>query len=65
VTQSAGSLARIAGPVFAGSLYHETHPHWAYVACAAMAFLTFGVVLAKLIPSLRKHTNASAGSAHA
>lgn len=39
VAQSAGSLARIAGPLFAGGLFHF-HPAWPYVACAAIALLT-------------------------
>lgn len=39
VAQSAGSLARILGPVFAGGLFHF-HPSWAYLACAGLALLT-------------------------
>ncbi len=39
VAQSAGSLARIAGPMFAGGLFH-LHPTWPYVACGAIALLT-------------------------
>ena len=37
--QSAGSLARIAGPVFAGALF-EFHPSWPYLACGALSLLT-------------------------
>jgi MFS family permease len=39
LAQSAGSLARIAGPMFAGGLFHW-HPAWPYVACAAIAAAT-------------------------
>jgi DHA1 family tetracycline resistance protein-like MFS transporter len=59
VTHSAGSLARIAGPVFAGSLFSELHPHWPYVACAAMALFTFGVIVVKLLPAMRAHAAAN------
>ncbi len=44
VAQSAGSLARIFGPMFAGGLFH-LHPTWPYVACAVIALLT-GIVAA-------------------
>jgi MFS family permease len=39
VAQSAGSLARIVGPVFAGGLF-QFHPSWPYLACAAIALVT-------------------------
>jgi MFS family permease len=39
VAQSAGSLARIVGPLFAGSLFH-LHPTWPYVACGIIALIT-------------------------
>jgi len=39
VAQSAGSLARILGPMFAGGLFH-LHPTWPYMACAAIALVT-------------------------
>lgn len=39
VAQSAGSLARIAGPVFATSLF-GIHPAIPYLVCAALAFVT-------------------------
>jgi MFS family permease len=42
VAQSAGSLARILGPIFAGGLFH-LHPTWPYVACAGIA-LVAGVI---------------------
>lgn len=47
VAQSAGSLARIFGPLFAGGLFH-IHPTWPYVACAAIALVT-GLVAAALL----------------
>lgn len=46
--QSAGSLARIAGPIFAGSLY-ELHPAALYVTCGALALITAGIAWAKLV----------------
>jgi MFS family permease len=45
--QSAGSLARIAGPIFAGSLY-ELHPTALYLTCGTLALLTAGLAWAKL-----------------
>jgi len=39
VAQSAGSLARILGPLFAGGLF-QVHPSWPYLACAALSLLT-------------------------
>ncbi len=39
VAQSAGSLARILGPLFAGFLF-DRHPSWPYLTCAAVAFVT-------------------------
>ena len=50
VAQSAGSLARIFGPLFAGGLFH-LHPSWPYVACAAIALLTGLVAAMKLMKS--------------
>ncbi len=46
--QSAGSLARIAGPLFAGLLF-ELHPAALYVTCGALALLTAGLAGAKLM----------------
>lgn len=57
VAQAVGSLARIAGPVFAGILFMR-HPAWPYLACSAMALFTCAVVLVKLLPSLRAHAAA-------
>ena len=42
VAQSAGSFARIVGPMFAGGLFH-LHPTWPYLACAVIALVT-GIV---------------------
>ena len=39
VAQSAGSLARIIGPIFAGTLFAK-YPPLPYLICAALAFLT-------------------------
>lgn len=39
VAQSAGSLARILGPIFAASLFHA-HPALPYVVCGALSFVT-------------------------
>lgn len=50
VAQSAGSLARILGPIFAGGLFH-IHPTWPYVACAAIALLTGLVAATRLLKS--------------
>jgi len=58
VAQAVGSLARIAGPLFAG-IFFMMHPAWPYVACAAMALFTCGVVVVKLMPSLRAHAVAN------
>jgi len=42
IAQGAGSLARIAGPMFAGAFFHA-HPTLPYFVCAAIAFAT-GVI---------------------
>jgi MFS transporter, DHA1 family, tetracycline resistance protein len=47
IAQSAGSLARIIGPMFAGAFF-EAHPALPYVTCAAIAFLTGIVAWRKL-----------------
>ena len=47
VAQSFGSLARIAGPIFAGSLFH-LHPSWPYLACAGVSLLAGLLAWAKL-----------------
>jgi MFS family permease len=41
VAQSAGSLARILGPIFASLLYHF-HPSAVYLSCSLIALLTAG-----------------------
>jgi MFS family permease len=48
VAQSAGSLARIFGPMFAGGLFH-LHPTWPYLACAALAVATGGLAWVRLV----------------
>jgi len=48
--QSAGSLARIAGPIFAGSLY-ELHPAALYVTCGSLALITALIAWWKLMAS--------------
>ena len=47
ITQSAGSLARIVGPMFAG-LFFEAHPNLPYFTCAGIALLTGLVAWQKL-----------------
>ena len=39
VVQSAGSLARILGPLFAGAFFDQ-HPAWPYLTCALLALAT-------------------------
>jgi hypothetical protein len=48
VAQSAGSLARIFGPMFAGGLFH-VHPTWPYLACAGLALITGALAWVKLM----------------
>lgn len=50
VAQSAGSLARITGPIFASTLFYQ-HPAWPYVTAGAMALVTAAVVLAWIVPA--------------
>jgi multidrug resistance protein len=50
VAQSAGSLARIFGPIFAGGLF-ELNPSWPYVACAILALVTGVLAWVRLIKS--------------
>ncbi|MFO1486861.1 MAG: MFS transporter [Verrucomicrobiota bacterium] len=47
VAQSAGSLARIAGPIFAGMVF-QTHPSLPYFVCAAISVLTGLIAWQKL-----------------
>jgi serine/threonine protein kinase len=48
VAQSAGSLARIFGPMFAGGLFH-LHPTWPYLACGAIALFTGVLAWVRLV----------------
>jgi len=50
VAQSAGSLARILGPIFAGSLFQH-HAAWPYVACSVIALITGIFAAMKLMKS--------------
>ena len=50
VAQSAGSLARIFGPLFAGGLFH-LHPTWPYLACGAIALVTGVLAWVQLVKS--------------
>lgn len=50
VAQSAGSLARIAGPIFAGTLFH-LRPTWPYVACGVIALFTAFIAWQRLCRS--------------
>lgn len=52
VAQSAGSLARIVGPLFASFLFFQ-NPTWPYLACSALCLLTAGLVIFALLPRLR------------
>jgi MFS family permease len=52
VAQSAGSLARIAGPLFASFLFFQ-NPSWPYLACSALCLITAAVVMFALLPRLR------------
>jgi multidrug resistance protein len=49
VAQSAGSLARITGPIFAASLF-DFHPSWPYVASGVLAFATALLTLRLAVP---------------
>jgi predicted MFS family arabinose efflux permease len=49
VAQSAGSLARMIGPVFAGTLF-DFHPSWPYVASGALALATGLLALRLVVP---------------
>lgn len=53
VAQSFGSLARIAGPIFAGSLFH-LHPAWPYLACAGVSVAAGLLAWAKLTAASAK-----------
>lgn len=55
VAQSAGSLARILGPLFAG-FFFDRHPSWPYTLCALIALVTGLVAWQRLVrpPALPK-----------
>jgi len=63
IAQSAGSLARVIGPPFAGFLF-DRHPSWPYVAVAALAFGTGCVAWNKLVkhPLARLQPESVAGN---
>ena len=48
VAQSAGSLARIVGPLFAGAFF-QAHPALPYLTCAVIAFVTGLVAFQRLV----------------
>ena len=50
VAQSAGSLARITGPVFASTLF-EFHPAWPYLTSGALAFAVAVLVFRLVVPA--------------
>jgi MFS transporter, DHA1 family, tetracycline resistance protein len=58
VAQSAGSLARIAGPVFAASLY-DVKPAYPYLACGVLSVLAgvFAVIYLRPIPKAAAQPN--------
>jgi MFS family permease len=58
VAQSAGSLARIAGPVFAGTLHHA-HAALPYVTCAVLSLATAVLAWARLHNPPQAETSAS------
>lgn len=48
IVQSAGSLARILGPLFAGFLL-DRHPAWPYLTCAGLALIAGMLAWSKLV----------------
>jgi MFS family permease len=52
IAQSAGSLARIAGPMFAG-LFFQAHPSLPYLVCAAVAVATGMIAWQKLVAPIK------------
>ena len=50
VAQSAGSLARIVGPMFAGAFF-QAHAALPYLTCAVIAFVTGLVAWQRLVKS--------------
>ena len=61
VAQSAGSLARITGPVFAATLF-DFHPAWPYVVSGALAFVTAILVWQLIVPAGVKDGAAAVGA---
>ncbi|NBR84508.1 MAG: MFS transporter [Verrucomicrobia bacterium] len=53
VAQSAGSLARIFGPIFAATLF-DVHPSWPYLACAVVSLLAGFLAWSKLHHAVKK-----------
>jgi MFS family permease len=49
VAQSAGSLARIVGPIFAATLF-DAHPAWPYVTAAGLSMLSAVLVWFMIVP---------------
>ncbi|MBI3878060.1 MAG: MFS transporter [Verrucomicrobia bacterium] len=47
IAQSAGSLARIVGPIFAASLF-DVHPSWPYLICAGISLVAAALAWQKL-----------------
>jgi MFS family permease len=50
VAQSAGSLARMSGPLFAATLF-VIHPAWPYVISGALSFVTALIVVQLVVPA--------------
>lgn len=48
VAQSAGALARVFGPVFAGLLF-DRHPTWPYLICGGLALVTGCIAWQRLV----------------
>jgi MFS family permease len=54
VAQGVGSLARIAGPIFAASVF-DTHPALPYLICGGLSFIT-GLLAAQYLSHVRAET---------
>lgn len=48
MAQSAGSLARIFGPLFAGAFFDQ-HPSWPYITCSIMVIITGVIAWRRLV----------------
>jgi MFS transporter, DHA1 family, tetracycline resistance protein len=55
VAQSAGSLARIFGPMFAGAFF-QTHPAVPYLTCAVIAVATGIIGWSRLMNTVQRHS---------